>query len=154
MSNAQERKTAVIPLGGPSPAGPYSPGLLVGDTLYVSGQVALDPKTNAIVSDCFEEQAHQTFRNLQSVLAAAGASLRDVVKVTVFLTDISTLGAFNAIYPAQSKGSDHTAPRSMSVAPTRGPNSSAAARSTPLSRTMRDRRCRAVTGRLMPGLQR
>ncbi len=101
MSNAQERKTAVIPLGGPSPAGPYSPGLLVGDTLYVSGQVALDPKTNAIVSDCFEEQAHQTFRNLQSVLAAAGASLRDVVKVTVFLTDISTLGAFNAIYKEQ-----------------------------------------------------
>lgn len=101
MPNAQNKKTAVIPLGGPSPAGPYSPGLLVGDTLYVSGQVALDPKTNAIVSDSFEEQAHQTFRNLQSVLAAAGASLRDVVKVSVFLTDITTLGAFNAIYKEQ-----------------------------------------------------
>lgn len=77
---------------------PFSQGVVHGDTLYTAGQVPKDPETGEIVGDTIEEQAHQTFRNLEAVLEAGGSSFADVVKTTVFLTDIDEIDRFNEVY--------------------------------------------------------
>ena len=66
--------------------------------MYCSGQIPLDPQTGAVVEGGLEAQAHQMFRNVKAVLAEAGLSLQNVVKTTVFMTDLGQFGALNAIY--------------------------------------------------------
>ncbi|NUQ69238.1 MAG: hypothetical protein HUU17_00280 [Chthonomonadales bacterium] len=89
-------KQAIWP-GSPGPL-PYTPGILAGGFVYVSGQVPLDPATRAIVEGDFEERVRQCIRNVESVLKAAHASMNDVVKVTVFLTDMNMFARMNAVY--------------------------------------------------------
>lgn len=89
-------KQAIWP-GSPGPL-PYTPGILAGGFVYVSGQVPLDPATRTIVEGDFEERVRQCIRNVESVLKAAHASMDDVVKVTVFLTDMSMFARMNAVY--------------------------------------------------------
>src|SRR5207249_9703679 len=73
----------------PVPAGPYSPGLTVGEWIFLSGQGGFDPNTGTVVSDDLAEQTEQTFTNIETVLAAAGASLDDVVSCLVHLVDLA-----------------------------------------------------------------
>ena len=90
-----------VTLGGdvPPPKGAYSPGARAGDFLYVSGQVPRDPRTGELVGgDDVAAQARQTLANLRGVLEAAGASLRDVVSVSVHLAHVDDWGAFDAVY--------------------------------------------------------
>jgi 2-iminobutanoate/2-iminopropanoate deaminase len=82
----------------PPPAGPYSPAVRAGDLVFISGQVARDPLTGALVGATVEEQARQTLANLRRALEAAGASLADVVSVTVYLADENDWGRFNGVY--------------------------------------------------------
>ena len=82
----------------PAAVGPYSQAIDCGDTVYCSGQIPLDPQTGAVVEGGLEAQAHQMFRNVKAVLAEAGLGLENVVKTTVFMTDLSQFGALNAIY--------------------------------------------------------
>lgn len=82
----------------PAAVGPYSQAIDCGDTVYCSGQIPLDPQTGAIVEGGLEAQVHQMFRNVQAVLAEAGLSLQNVVKTTVFMTDLGQFAALNAIY--------------------------------------------------------
>lgn len=82
----------------PAAVGPYSQAIDCGDTVYCSGQIPLDPQTGAVVEGGLEAQAHQMFRNVKAVLAEAGLSLQNVVKTTVFMTDLGQFGALNAIY--------------------------------------------------------
>ena len=82
----------------PAAVGPYSQAIDCGDTVYCSGQIPLDPQTSAVVEGGLEAQAHQMFRNVKAVLAEAGLSLQNVVKTTVFMTDLGQFGALNAIY--------------------------------------------------------
>lgn len=82
----------------PAAVGPYSQAIDCGDTVYCSGQIPLDPQTGAVVEGGLEAQAHQMFRNVKAVLAEAGLSLQNVVKTTVFMTDLCQFGALNAIY--------------------------------------------------------
>ena len=70
---------------------------LAGNTVYLSGQIPLDPKTMALVSDQFAEQAHQVFKNLKAVCEAAGGSLNDIVKINAYLTDLSNFAVFNEV---------------------------------------------------------
>lgn len=93
-----KRKQAITP--GPGwGTGPYSSAVLVGDTLYVSGQGPLDPDNgNAIVGDTVEEQAEVTLRNVRTVLEQAGFGLQDVVKTNVYLEDLEDYDRFNAVY--------------------------------------------------------
>lgn len=96
----------------PAAVGPYSQAVAVsgGTTVYVSGQIGLDPKTGELVSDNFEAQVRQCFTNLNAVIEAAGGSLEQVVKLNLFLTDLSKFASVNAImaeimpepYPARS----------------------------------------------------
>ena len=82
----------------PAAVGPYSQAIDCGDTVYCSGQIPLDPQTGAVVEGGLEAQAHQMFRKVKAVLAEAGLGLENVVKTTVFMTDLSQFGALNAIY--------------------------------------------------------
>ena len=82
----------------PAAVGPYSQAIDCGDTVYCSGQIPLDPQTGAVVEGSLEAQAHQMFRNVKAVLAEAGLGLENVVKTTVFMTDLGQFGALNAIY--------------------------------------------------------
>jgi reactive intermediate/imine deaminase len=93
----------------PQAIGTYSQAIRAGTTVYLSGQIGLDPATMKVV-DGTEAQIHQVFRNLKGVAAAAGASLDDAVKFTVFLTDLANFARLNEImaqyvsqpYPARS----------------------------------------------------
>ena len=84
---------------GATPKGPYSQGAIAtGGTLYVAAQGPYDPATGQLVGDDFSEQAEQVFRNIATIVEAAGATMADVVKVTVFITDWEHFGALNEVY--------------------------------------------------------
>jgi reactive intermediate/imine deaminase len=94
----------------PSAIGPYSQAVRVGATVYLSGQIALDPDTGHLVEGGVDAQAHRAFKNLRAVAEAAGGSLADCVKLTLFLTDLTHFPRVNEImqeyfaqpYPARS----------------------------------------------------
>ena len=103
-------KQIIATAAAPSAIGTYSQAVRVGNTIWVSGQIPLDPKTKELVSGGIEAQVRQTFQNLAAIVAAAKASLDDVVKVTIFLTDLSHFALVNTImaehfkepYPARA----------------------------------------------------
>lgn len=84
--------------GAPAAIGPYSQAVRAGNTLYLSGQLGLDPATGKLAGQDFETQARQAIKNQKTILEAAGFSLKDVVQCQVFLTDMNRYPAFNAIY--------------------------------------------------------
>ncbi len=94
----------------PSAIGTYSQAVKVGSTVYMSGQIPLVPATMEMVTESFEAQAEQVFKNLQAVAEAAGGSLADVVKVTILLSDMSHFAMVNEVmaryfaepYPARA----------------------------------------------------
>jgi 2-iminobutanoate/2-iminopropanoate deaminase len=91
----------IAPPYAPPAAGPYSPGLLTGDWIYLSGQGGFDPDTGELVSDNLAEQTEQVFRNIEVLLRAAGASLDDIVSCLVHLSDLAQFAEFNASYARQ-----------------------------------------------------
>jgi 2-iminobutanoate/2-iminopropanoate deaminase len=91
-------KTAVTTPNAPAAIGPYSQAVKIDQLLYTSGQVALDPATGQLVSGGIAEQTAQALENLKAVLEAAGSSLGNAVKTTVFLKDMNDFAAMNAIY--------------------------------------------------------
>ena len=103
-------KTIIDSPDAPSAIGPYSQAVRVNDTIYLSGQIPLDPKTNEIVPGDFAAQARQVFANLSAVLATAGTDFDHVVKLTIYLTDLANFGVVNDImakfftvpYPARA----------------------------------------------------
>jgi 2-iminobutanoate/2-iminopropanoate deaminase len=91
-------KKVVFPENGPRPAGPYSPAVIAGDFIYVSGQGPTDPATGQYVNDSVQAETRQVLKNIQTILAAAGASLADVVKCNVYLADRHDFAAMNEAY--------------------------------------------------------
>ncbi len=81
----------------PKPIGPYSQGVKVGPWLFVSGQIPIDPATGEVIKD-FREAVKRVLENIKAIVEAAGGSLENVVKVTVYLRDVSKFGEFNEIY--------------------------------------------------------
>jgi len=82
----------------PAAVGPYSQAVQAGNMIFTSGQIPLDPKTGQVVSQDVAEQAEQVLKNLRTVLNAAGADFKDVVKCTVFLTDLANFKTVNELY--------------------------------------------------------
>ena len=82
----------------PAAVGPYSQAVAAGDMIYLSGQIAIQPSVGKIVAGGIAAQAEQCCKNLEAVLAEAGASMKDVVKTTCFLADIGDFQAFNEVY--------------------------------------------------------
>ncbi len=91
-------KQFVHPPHGPQAVGPYTPGVIANGFLFVSGQIPLHPQTGEFVKGSFEIQARQTLENVKSVVEAAGATLNDVVKITIYLLDINFFADLNALY--------------------------------------------------------
>ena len=83
---------------GPLPRGIYSQAIVADGFVFVAGQAAVNPKTNALELGDIKSETHRTLENIRSILEAAGSSLRDVVKVGVFLTDINDFAAMNEVY--------------------------------------------------------
>jgi 2-iminobutanoate/2-iminopropanoate deaminase len=90
-------RSAVSTSGAPAAIGPYSQGIAADGFLFTAGQVGLDPATGQLV-DGLEAQAERVLQNLAAILDAAGASMADVVKTTIFLTDINDFASVNTIY--------------------------------------------------------
>ncbi|QLE87271.1 MULTISPECIES: RidA family protein [Shewanella] len=103
-------KTIIATDKAPQAIGTYSQAVRVGDTVYLSGQIPLNPQTMEMVSDEFEAQVVQVFDNLTAVCEAAGGSLNDIVKLNIFMTDLSNFATVNEImgryfsqpYPARA----------------------------------------------------
>jgi 2-iminobutanoate/2-iminopropanoate deaminase len=91
-------KEVISTENAPGAIGPYSQAIKVSGTIFVSGQIPIDPATGEFVSHEVAEQTEQVFKNLIAVLQAAGASLEDVVKTTVFLADMNDFTVMNEIY--------------------------------------------------------
>jgi reactive intermediate/imine deaminase len=84
--------------GAPKPSGGYSQGLRAGNMVFVAGQVPRDPQTGELAGGTIEEQTARVLENVKAVLEAAGASMADVVKSTVHLSDLSLFSRFDAVY--------------------------------------------------------
>lgn len=99
----------------PAPIGPYNQAVLAGNTLYVSGQIPLNPATGELVQESIQAEAHQVLKNVKAVLEAAGYSCRDVVKTSIFLRDMQHFAEVNAVY-AEYFTEDEPARETVAVA--------------------------------------
>lgn len=82
----------------PAPVGPYNQAIIHNDTLYASGQIALDPATNELVTSSIEDETHRVMKNVQAILEEAGLSFADIIKCSIFVTDIANYSRINAVY--------------------------------------------------------
>ncbi len=92
------KKTIVHTDKAPAAVGPYSQAVKIGELVYTAGQIALDPATGQMVEGDVQAQTEQALQNLRAVLKAAGSSLKNVVKTTVFLQDMGDFKAMNEVY--------------------------------------------------------
>jgi len=103
-------KDIIVTAAAPKAIGPYSQAVRVGNTVWVSGQIPLDPVSGELVKGPIEAQARRVFENLKAIVSAAGYQLDEVVKATVFLTDLKNFAAVNQVmaeyfrepYPARA----------------------------------------------------
>ena len=91
-------KTKVQTVNAPAAIGPYSQAVVVGNLIFTSGQIPLDPETGALIGSDIAEQTHRVCKNLDAVLRAAGGSLQSAVKTVCFLADMADFAAFNEVY--------------------------------------------------------
>jgi len=107
----------------PAAIGPYSQAVKVGQTVYCSGQIPLDPATMELVMESFEAQAERVFENLSTVAEAAGGTMGDFVKLTIYLTDLANFAAVNEVmmrffdtpYPARAAVGVKELPKGVDV---------------------------------------
>ena len=103
-------KEIISTVNAPQAIGPYSQAVKTGNLIFISGQIPLNPSTGDLVSGSIEDEANQVLNNLKSICEAAGYSLEDVVKITIFLTDLSNFASVNEVmkqhfqepYPARA----------------------------------------------------
>ena len=93
-------REAITTPDAPAAIGPYSQAIKVGNLLFLSGQIPLDPKTGSLVEGGIDMQTRQVFHNIEAILKAAGASFDNVVSASVFLADMNQFGKVNEIYAA------------------------------------------------------
>lgn len=108
-------KTVIATPQAPAAIGPYSQAIRAGDTLYLSGQIGMVPATGELVSADVKEQTVQALANMKAILAEAGASPADVVKVTAFIVDMADFQAVNSVY-SETFGVDAPARSCVAVA--------------------------------------
>ncbi len=109
-------KKVIFTEHAPKPIGPYSQAIKVGHTLYVSGQIALDPKSGELIMNTIEEETHRVLENIQAILKAADMDFDNVVKCSVFVKDIKQFNAINAVYTTYFPTADPPARELVEVA--------------------------------------
>jgi 2-iminobutanoate/2-iminopropanoate deaminase len=82
----------------PAPIGPYNQAILAGDMLFISGQICIDPSTGALMNQDIQQETHQVMHNLRSILTAADMTFHNVVKTTIFITDMNRFSEINEVY--------------------------------------------------------
>lgn len=107
-------KKIITTTKAPAPIGPYSQAILTGNTLYTSGQIAINSETGALVLDDITTEAKQVMQNLKAVLDEAGMTFENVIKTTIFLSDMNNFAEVNAVYG--SYFNEETAPARETVA--------------------------------------
>ena len=101
--------------GAPKPIGPYSQAVKVNGTLYVSGQIPLNPQTGHLVLDSIENATHRVMQNIQALVEEAGMQMKDVVKMSIFIKDMGQFSQINSVY-AQYFTGDFPARETVQVA--------------------------------------
>lgn len=116
-------KQVIYTKTAPEVIGPYSQAIKVGNIVFLSGQIPLNPETKQLVTNDIEAEIHQVFKNLRSVAEAAGGTLANVVKLSIFLTDLGHFSIVNSVmsdyfvepYPARSTVEVSALPKGVSV---------------------------------------
>lgn len=88
----------------PSPIGPYNQAVIVNGTIYISGQICIDPSTGQLKNKDIQEETHQVMKNLKNILQDAGFNFSHVVKTTIFITDMNRFGEVNEVYGKYFEG--------------------------------------------------
>ncbi|MBK7680204.1 MAG: RidA family protein [Chitinophagaceae bacterium] len=91
-------KTIIKTTTAPAPIGPYNQAILTGNLLFISGQICIDPVTGELKNKDIQEETHQVMHNLKAILQEAGLDFSQVVKTTIFITDMHQFGEINAVY--------------------------------------------------------
>ena len=91
-------KIIIRTTNAPAPIGPYNQAVLAGDTLYISGQICIDPVSGELKKKDIQEETHQVMQNLKAILLASGTGFNNVVKTTIFITDMNQFGEINEVY--------------------------------------------------------
>lgn len=91
-------KTVINSEKAPSPIGPYSQAVKAGNTLFISGQIALDQSTGELIMDSIEKETEQVMQNLKHVLEEAGLGMNHIVKCSIYITDMNNFAAINEVY--------------------------------------------------------
>jgi len=91
-------KTIITTNNAPAPIGPYNQAVLTGNMLFISGQVCIDPPTGELKNKDIQEETHQVMHNLKAILQEAHMDFSNVVKTTIFITDMNQFGEINAVY--------------------------------------------------------
>ena len=91
-------KKIIFTENAPAPIGPYNQAVLKGNTLYTSGQIAINPATGELVTDNIDVETEQVMQNMKAVLEAAGMTFENVVKTTIFIMDMNDFGKINTVY--------------------------------------------------------
>jgi 2-iminobutanoate/2-iminopropanoate deaminase len=91
-------KIVINTADAPAPIGPYNQAILTSNTLYISGQICIDPKNGELKKQDIQEETHQVMRNLKAILSAAGLGFSHVVKTTIFITDMNRFSDINEVY--------------------------------------------------------
>lgn len=106
-------KKIIFTENAPAPIGPYNQAVLKGNTLYASGQIAINPATGTLVLDTIEAETEQVMQNMKAVLEAAGMTFENIVKTTIFIMDMTDFGKINTVYGSYFK--EKTAPARETV---------------------------------------
>jgi 2-iminobutanoate/2-iminopropanoate deaminase len=117
------KKEIISTTAAPAAIGPYNQAVLAGDTLYCSGQIALNPQSGKLVMDTIENETHQVMKNIKAVLDAAGMGLANVVKASIFMATMDDYAAINSVYaeyfesdpPAREAVAVRTLPKNVNV---------------------------------------
>ena len=109
------KKVIIITADAPAPIGPYNQAILAGYTLYISGQICIDPKSGELKKQDIREETHQVMKNLEAILKAAGMKFSQVVKTTIFITDMNRFSDINEVYGQYFEG-DFPARETVQVA--------------------------------------
>lgn len=99
----------------PAPIGPYNQAVLAGETLYISGQIALNPETGELNNASLQDETHQCMKNLHAILSEAGLNFSNVIKSTIFITDMNRFAEINEVYGSYFTG-DFPARETVQVA--------------------------------------
>lgn len=91
-------KKIITTPNAPAPVGPYNQAIIHGDTLYASGQIAINPATGELVTETIEAETHQVMQNIKAILEEAGLSFEDVIKCSVFVSDMNQYSRINVVY--------------------------------------------------------